>query len=220
MRKPNPINKQKKDIVCPVSKLFSFLNNNLPEFVKNFPYDKTKIGGMKEDVLTEALIFFLMNRSCTEKFSFMSQATQEGRRTVDVGVYLFGSNLKFIFCIEAKFLPHSPANYVTGEYAAIKRFKAKQHGLNNSVDKEPLPQSGIIAYVTSGTFHDHLRKINTNIQELSIAYGQKQDEFQLTWSKSEQLEEVYFNSTGRLSSKHPRQNTSNIHLHHFWIYVS
>ena len=115
MRKPNPINKQKKKISCPVSKLLSFVNTSLPEFVEKFPYDKTKIGCMNEDVLTEALIIFFQHRSRTENSSFMQQATQEGRRTVDGAVYLYGNNVKFIFCIEAKFLPHSPPDYVTVE---------------------------------------------------------------------------------------------------------
>ena len=46
----------------------------------------------------------------------MQQSTQEGKRTVDIGVFLFGNQLNYIFCVEAKFLPHSPFDYVTGEY--------------------------------------------------------------------------------------------------------
>ncbi|OQY35102.1 MAG: hypothetical protein B6I38_01820 [Anaerolineaceae bacterium 4572_5.1] len=196
------------------------MDGNLPEFLESFPYDKTNIGCMGEDVLTVALVFFLINRSKNLNFVFMPQVPQKGRRTVDIGVFLFGSDANCIFCIEAKFLPHSPFDYVTGEYAAIKRFKAMEHGLKNSVDKIPLPQNGIIAYVKSGAFKEHLGKINKTIQGLSNTHFQAPDEFKLTWAKSEQLDEVYFNSIGRLYSKHPRQKTSDISLHHFWIHVS
>jgi len=62
MRKPNPIKKQKKEIVSPVFKLLSFIDDNLPKFLESFPYDKTNIGCMGEDALTEALVFFLLDR--------------------------------------------------------------------------------------------------------------------------------------------------------------
>ncbi len=220
MNKPNPTKKQKKEIVNPViSKLLSFIDDNLPDFIKCFPYDKTNISRMGEDVLTEALVFFLVNRARTENFSFMQQPTQEGRRKVDIGIFLFGNNLNYIFCIEAKFLHPSPFDYVTGEYAAIKRFKANEHGLNNSIEKKPRPQNGIVAYMKSDTFKDHLIRINEKIKELSDNHSQKTDNFGL--DKSEQLEKIYFKSIGKLFSKHPRQKASDdVILHHFWIYVN
>lgn len=217
MNKPHPIKKQKKEIVAPLSKLLKFIDDNLPNFLREFPHNVINISCMSEDILTEALVSFFVNN--TEDFSFMTQATQ-GKRKVDIGVFLRGNNLNYIFCIEAKFLPHSPFDYVTGEYAAIKRFKANEHGLNNSIEKIPLSQNGIIAYVTSGTFEKHFIKINKEIQKISNNHSQKPDEFGLKWNNSEQLEKIYFNSIGKLFSKHPRKQTSDVSLHHFWIYMS
>ncbi len=220
MKKPNPVNKQKKEIVDPVSRLLSFLDNTLPYFFNEFPFDKKNATSMNENILTEALVFFLMNKARTGDFSFMPQSNQETGRTVDIGVCLFGSNLNYFFCIEAKFLPHSPFDYVTGKYAAIKRFKAREHGLNNSIEKKPLAQSGIVAYVKEGKFDDHFVKINGRIKELAENHSQNTDKFGLTWNVAEQLEKVYFESIAKLFSTHPRQNASDVNLHHFWVYVS
>ncbi|MCP4371975.1 MAG: hypothetical protein GY797_28230 [Deltaproteobacteria bacterium] len=219
MSKPNPTKKQKKEIVSPVFKILSFLATNLPDFWEFFPYDKTNTNSMGEDELTEALVFFLTNKSRAEDFSFMPQAIQKGRRTVDIGVFLFGNRLSYIFCIEAKFLPHSPFDYITGEYAAIKRFKAMQHGVNNSIDNIPLPQNGIIAYVKSGTFEKHFIKINEEIRKIANKHSQKPDDFGLTWNISEQLKKIYFKSIAKLFSIHPRQKASNLELYHFWVYI-
>lgn len=40
------------------------------------------------------------------------------------------------------------------------------------------------------------------------------------WGKSEQLEKLYFNSIGKLFSKHICQNDLDVKLYHFWIYVN
>jgi hypothetical protein len=219
MSKFKPVNRFKRKLNNPVSILLDFINSVLPEFVKNFPFEAGIIK-MNEDALSEALVFFLLNRARTENFSFISQPNQKGRRKVDIGVFLFGNNLNYLFCIEVKLLPHPRFDYVTGENAAIKRFKANEHGLNNCDEKIPLPQSGIIAFVKSGNFEKHKININEKIQTLATTHSQKNDEFGLTWNNSEQLVKVYFNSIGRLSSKHPRKDNSEINLHHFWIYVN
>ncbi len=219
MNKPNPTKKQKKEIGDPVSKLLAIMDNNLPEFLKSLPYDKETVSSMEEDKLTEELVRFFLNKVHTEGFLFMSQPIQEGRRKVDIGVFLAGNNSEYIFCIEAKFLPHSPFDYVTGEYAAIKRFKANEHGLNNSIEKIPLSPNGIIAYIKSGSFEKHFIKINEQIRKKAKSYSQEADEFGLTWDKSEQLEKIYFKSIGKLFSKHPRLEASDVTLYHFWIYT-
>ena len=219
MNKPKPTKKQKKEIVDPVSKLLAFMDYNLPKFLSEFPLDKKNLNSMPENILTEALVFFLINKVRNEGFSFMQQTTQEGKRTVDIGVFLFGNKLNYIFCIEVKFLPHSPFDYVTGEYAAIKRFKANEHGLNNSIERIPLSQNGIIAYVKSGTFDEHFLKINEKIQKIALKYSQNPDEFGLIWHNSEQLKEIYFRSIAKLMSKHPRKKASYVSLYHFWISV-
>jgi len=219
MSKPTPNKKKKKEIVDPVSKLLEFLDDNLPNFLNEFPHDRKNVNSMSENSLTEALVFFLINKARTEGFSFMQQTTQEGKRTVDIGVFLFGNQLNYIFCIEAKFLPHSPSDYVTGEYAAIKRFKANEHGLNNSIEQTPLSQNGIIAYVKSGTFDEHFLMINEKIQKVASTYSQKPDEFGLNWYNSEQLEKIYLRSIAKLISNHPRKKVSYVSLYHFWISI-
>jgi len=222
MNKPNPTKKQKKEISDSVFKLLAIMDNNLPEFLKSLPYDKKTVSSMEEDKLTEELVRFFLNKVHIEGFLFMSQPIQKGRRKVDIGVFLAGNNSEYIFCIEAKFLRlrHSSFDYVTGEYAAIKRFKAKEHGLNNSIEKVPLPQNGIVAYVKSGTFKDHFIKINEKIKKLSENHSHKQDEFGSTWNKSEQLEKIYFKSIAKLFSIHPRPKTTDVSLYHFWIYTA
>lgn len=219
MSKPTPNRKKKKEIVDAIAKLLAFMDDNLPKFLNEFPHNKKKAHSMNENTLTEALVFFLVNTARTEEFSFMQQTTQEGKRTVDIGVFLFGNQLNYIFCIEAKFLPHSPFDYITGEYAAIKRFKANEHGLNNSIEKIPLSQNGIIAYVKSGTFDEHFLRINEKIQELALKHSLITDEFGLTWDNSEQLEKIYFRSIAKLISKHTRKKASYVSLYHFWIYI-
>lgn len=217
MIKPKPNRNKKKELLDPVSKLLEFLDDNLPNFLNEFPYKKKNVKSLNENSLTEALVFFLMNKARTEGFSFMQQVTQEGKRTVDIGVFLFGNRLNYIFCFEAKFLPHSPFDYVTGEYAAIKRFKANEHGLNNSIDKIPLSQNGIIAYVKSGSFDDHFLTINNQIQKIALKYCQNPDKFGLNWYYSEQLEKIYFSPMAKLISRHPRKNAHDVSLYHFWI---
>jgi len=220
LNKPNPTKKQKKEIVNPVSKLLAIMDNNLPNFLKYLPYNKDTISAMEEDKLTEELGRFFLNKVHTEGFLFMPQPNQEKRRKVDIGVFLAGNNSEYIFCIEAKFLPHSPLDYVTGEYAAIKRFKAIEHGLNNSIGKIPLSQNGIVAYVKSGTFEKHFIQINKQIRKIAKNYSQKTDKFGLIWNDSEQLEKIYFKSIAKLISQHPRLRSSDVKLYHFWIYVT
>ncbi|QTA79346.1 Uncharacterized protein dnl_16100 [Desulfonema limicola] len=77
-----------------------------------------------------------------------------------------------------------------------------------------------MAYVKSGKFEDYFVKINKQIQDISNCYSQKTDEFGLTWNESEKLEKIYFQSIGRLFSKHPRQKDSAVILHHFWVYIT
>ena len=150
----------------------------------------------------------------------MAQPKQAGRKKVDIGIGLHGGHGNYIFCIEAKNLP--TPEYVTGNGGAIKRFKKCEHGLSgsNPISGKPLPQNGIVAYVKSGTFEKHFIKINKKIQEIANNHSQKPDAFGLTWDDSEQLEKNYFNSIGKLFSKHPRQKASDVSLYHFWIYVN
>ncbi len=61
--------------------------------------------------------------------------------------------------------------------------------------------------------------INKKIEKMAKSHSQKTDKFGLNWNNSEKLKKIYFDSIGRLSSKHPRQQEADVHLYHFWIYV-
>jgi hypothetical protein len=169
-----------------------------------------------EDHYTELLIKFL-DKNTPSRFKFFNQATQNksGRkaRTVDIGIYLSYDELfNYIFCMEAKYLPTS--NYVTGDSAAIKRFKKCEHGLSNRNPKigKPLPENGIVAYVKKDDFTTHENKINQEI--IRLAKSETPDKFNLVWAESEQLQKTKFDY--KFISNHSRENAPNVKLHHFW----
>lgn len=87
MTEPKPTKKQKKEIVDPISKLLAFMEYNLPKFFSEFPLNKNNINSIPENILTEALVFFFINKVRREGFSFMQQTTQEGKRTVESVFY-------------------------------------------------------------------------------------------------------------------------------------
>jgi hypothetical protein len=171
--------------------------------------DKTS----NENHYTEQLIKYL-TYSASSKFVFFNQPTQKDKRSVDLGIYLKADRKSnYIFCIEAKFLPSY--DYVTGEYAAIKRFKKCEHGLSKYKNGIPLLENSIVAYVKKESFKNHQAKINKKITELSKK--RKEDKFDLTWNKSEQLKETSL--TTKFISNHLRIDAPNVKLHHFWIAV-
>ncbi len=200
------------------------LEKNLPNFTASKVFEERNKKGITENELTSALRFFLEN--CNGKkeqlrFTFETQAVQPNGRTADIGVQLMGdyqSSGNYIFLLEAKFLPYSHNDYVIGEYAAIKRFKAIQHGYNNPIGEENLEVSGIIAYVKRHDFDYHFTRVNNKITELSNAT--QPDEYGLTWQSSELLKKIYFNEIAKLTSEHTRiDNSGMITLHHFWVKV-
>ena len=215
MNTPSPKNRKHNKTV---EDLISFIEKVSESFTNSVPFKTQYSQDSDEDHLTELLVWHCIEED-NENYAFIPQTKQKGKRKVDIGIGLRGGRGSYIFCIEAKFLPHSPFDYVTGEYAAIKRFKAMEHGINNSVDKIPLPQSGIIAYVKSGTFEKHLLKINREIQKVADKYSQKPDDFGQNWNLSEQLEKIYFKSIAKLLSKHPRKKASDVTLYHFWVHI-
>jgi len=130
---------------------------------------------------------------------------------------LKANNEHYIFNIEAKFLP--PKDYVTGEYAAIKRFKKCEHGLShcNPEIAKLLPQNAIVAYSRSGTYTKHLESINQKIVRLSKQ--NKSDKFGLKWNTEEQLKLLNLTTSAKLQSKHQRNDKSEVTLYHFWVSV-
>jgi len=222
MNKPSPNNRKPNKTI---QDLIDFIESAVKGFTNSTTFKQQYHDKSDEDHLTEILLWHYQeeNRKHEEKYIFMAQPKQENRRKVDIGIGLFGGSGNYIFCIEAKILllPQPCFDYITGKYAAIKRFKAQEHGLSSSNPNigKPLPYNCIIAYVKLGTFKEHFIKINEKIKEIAEKHSQQADKFGLTWNASEQLEKIYFKSIAKLFSKHPRQSSSDVSLYHFWIYV-
>jgi len=209
-----------------VEMLIKLLVNGLPSFPNSdiFQQDIDVKGNEDEDAYTETLVKYLAYKKEFNNYRFSSFAGQKGKRKVDIGVELKANNEFYIFTIEAKFLPHSPNDYITGEYSAIKRFKKCEHGLSNTNPKKayPLPENGIVAYVKSKKLQEHKNKINKQLKELANSYQKVKDNFGLNWDISEKLmlekqnEELF----AKLKSTHTRIDNSKLILHHFWINVA
>lgn len=204
-----------------VAELISILEQKISLFYDSAIFKRDIFEGSNENHYTETLIKFLEEGEKTERFSFKPQVLQKEKRTCDIGVHLRADSEFYIFCIEAKFLPHSPNDYVVGDYAAIKRFKKNEHGISNFNEAKsyPLPESGIVAYVKSGNFETHFEKINDEIQELSNKFSTVKDKFGLNWQVSEKLTPKYPPQNDKHESKHLRIDNSTVKLHHFWVAV-
>lgn len=203
-----------------LTKLLSELNQMIPLFVKSEIFVRDIFDGSDEDHYTEMLIKYFANENPESRFSYMNQSSLPNRRSIDIGVYLKANSEHYIFCIEAKFLP--PKDYVTGEYAAIKRFKKREHGLSNRNPEKAktLSESAIIGYAKSERFDEHLTKINAQIRK--SAASKSMDSFGLMWEESEQLQKNNWGAVDFASShsSHSCVDDSTIKLHHFWVKVS
>ncbi len=202
-----------KDLIELVEELTRLISN----FVGSSIFKRDIFDKSDEDHYTETLIKYLENENTGSRFSFKQQASLPKRRSTDIGVHLKADSEHYIFCIEAKFLP--PKDYVTGGYAAIKRFKKREHGISNRNPKKAknLPESAIIGYSKSGTFNGHFNAINTKVQSLSSS--KVADKFGIVWKMSEQLQQVNMNKIAVLFSNHSCTDKSEIKLHHFWVKV-
>lgn len=200
-----------------LTELLLELDALIPNFVESAIYKRDIIETSNEDHFTETLIKYLENVKCDSRFSFKQQASLLKRRSTDIGVHLKANSEHYIFNIEAKFLP--PKDYVTGDYAAIKRFRKGEHGLSsyNPLKAKKLPQSAIAGYSKSGTFDKHLNTINKKI--VALAKSKKADKFGLMWRSSEQLKKITFATAAKLESNHQRLDGSLFRLHHFWVHV-
>jgi hypothetical protein len=200
-----------------LEKLLSELYQMIPKFIESPIFDRDIFDNSDENHYTETFIKYVENEKKDSRFSYKQQISLPNKRSADIGIHLKADSEYYIFNIEAKFLP--PNDYVTGEYAAIKRFKKNEHGLSNRnpAKAKKLPESAIIAYSKSGTFDNHLENINKSI--LKLSKSKIPDKFGLTWSDTEQLRTIKFDKTAILTSEHSRTDETKIRLHHFWVYV-
>ncbi len=197
---PNSLNKE----------LVLFMEQTLPSFQASQEFIDILEHKKNENQHSLSFCVFMTNE-CHSKFYFARENAQKGSSVIDIGVYR-GSVL--IFTIEAKLLPTPKGSkkklrdeheYVYGKGAGIQRFKEESHGLDNGGNL--LLENGLIAFIKNGDFAQWFKKVNEWI--LSAA-----------WGEQEQLEEISFDSIGKLRSKHIRINNSQVILYHFWIDVS
>lgn len=200
-----------------LEELLTELNNLVPKFVDSSTFKRDIFDKSDENHYTETFIRYFENENKSSRFSLMNQASLPNRRSSDLGICLKANNEHYIFCIEAKFLP--PTDYVSGEYAAIKRYKKLEHGLSHRDPNKAkhLSECGILAYSKSDTFKSHLHNINDKIVTLSKS---TLDNCGLKWDTSEKLSIVEMTETAYLKSKHPRNESNHIELHHFWVNIN
>lgn len=199
-----------------LKELLTELNNLVPQFVDSSTFKRDIFDMSDENHYTETFIKYFLNENKESRFGLMNQISLPNRRSSDIGIYLKANDEHYIFCIEAKFLP--PIDYVSGEYAAIKRYKKLEHGLSHRDPNKAkhLPECGILAYSKSDTFNKHLSKINDKIQILSNG---KTDHYGLYWDVSEKLSSILIGDSAYLKSPHPRNGSNVINLHHFWVNI-
>lgn len=181
-----------------------------------------------ENGLNESLCGFLsiQARDYLPLCHFMHEASQRGRRRVDVAAkpiqrilvegHLYTKN-EPVFVIEGKLLPpprkKREREYLTGLdgeiTGGVQRFKLGEHG--GKID-----EAAIVGYVKKNTLHYWFETINLWIDDL-ILYDQC-----LEWSESEKLtlfqednQSAYSISTNLRDAV--KCNSDTIKLHHFWV---
>lgn len=211
-----------------IKKVFSFIENCLPEFKENFSNIKP------EDGLSQELIYILDNKSreklptCAFSSEHMEDTSKGNSRRDDIGVRAvkgislyatFYPNNKPFIAIEAKRLDSKidkkrQKEYVVGrldeskyiESGGIERFKKQIHGVG-------LIYVGMIGYLQTDDFDTWLKKINNWIDE-EIKESTSKD---LIWEKQDKL---IPNSNNTLfatyNSKH-QCKTKNIDMYHIWV---
>jgi len=201
-----------------LAELLAELNELIPKFTASSIFTRDIFEGSDENHYTETLIKYFENEKGKEsRFSYKQQASLPNKRSVDIGIHLKADSEHYIFCIEAKFLPQK--DYVTGKYAAIKRFKKGEHGLScrNPKKARMLRESAIVAYSRSQTVEHHLKAINKKIN--SLAETGEADKFGLFWYSNEQLKIEQYTPIAILLSYHSRHDNSRIKLHHYWVEI-
>ena len=193
-----------------VADLVAFIEKELPKF----PNSEEFVGILeaKKNENQHSLSFCVyMTNKCKSKYYFARENAQKGSSVIDIAVY---SGSVLIFTIEAKLLPIPPGTtqhprseheYVHGKGAGIQRFKDGKHGVDNT--NNYLNENGLIGFVKDNDFDFWHKKINQWITDSS-------------WGISEMLEKRYFNTTGKLTSRHKRVDNLGFLLHHFWVKVT
>ncbi len=155
MNKPNPKNRKTNKII---EDLIVFIEKAAICFTSSSFFIEQHHQNSDEDHLTEILCWHYNeeDRQNGEKYIFMPQPNQEGKRKVDIGIGLHDGRGNYIFCIEAKILPPT-SEYITNNTGAIKRFKKCEHGLSSSNpnNKKALSHNAIVAYVKSDSFEKY-----------------------------------------------------------------
>lgn len=184
-----------------------------------------------ENGLNESLCGFLSihARDYLPLCHFMHEASQRGRRRVDVAAkpikhilvegHLYTKNDP-VFVIEGKLLPppgkKREREYLTGLdgeiTGGVQRFKLGEHG-------GKLDEAAIVGYVQKNSLHSWYETINSWIDDL-ISHDQY-----LEWRESEKLtlfhedkQCAYSISTNIRDAE--KCNSDTIKLHHFWVNLS
>lgn len=204
--------------------IVSFIRKQLPLWGT----DPDTPRNMAENFLNESLCGFLniQSRNDLPLCHFMHEASQRGRRKVDVATkpvqhiivngHLYTKNDP-LFAIEGKLLPpprkKREREYLTGFNGQItggvQRFKLGEHG--GKID-----EAGIVGYVKKKSLHYWFETINSWIDELILS-----DQY-IEWKEGEQLGSFHENShTAYMTSENSRNpekcKSHTILLHHFWV---
>jgi len=192
-----------------VSDLVILIESQLPTF--SLSEEFVNILEKKKNENQHSLSFCAyMTNVCKSRFYFARENAQKGARVIDIAVYKGGI---LVFTIEAKLLPtpkgkstkeRDEHEYVYGRGAGIQRFKEGHHGRDN-VDNLLL-ESGLIGFLKDNSFDFWHGKVNQWINDAN-------------WGHDEILSKIYFDSVGKLMSRHIRFDHSTIILHHFWVKV-
>lgn len=207
-----------------IEAIVSFVRKQLPLWAADSDTPKN----VAENCLNESLCGFLniQSRCNLPLCHFMHEASQRGRRKVDVATkpvqhilvegHLYTKNDP-VFAIEGKLLPppgkKREREYLTGLGGEItggmQRFKLGEHG-------GKLDAAAIVGYVQKNSFHYWFETINSWIDELILS-----DQY-LEWKESEKLGSFHEDKqTAYLISEHSRRpekcKSGTILLHHFWV---
>ena len=201
-----------------VDKLIIFLEKYLPEFSQEVIFSKDE----NEINITYELRKYLQRkrRFNVEKieypFEFEREVPQLPKnkkghaKATDVGVNLYveDNSSKLIYCIEAKRLPtgkrEREKEYLFGKKGGVQRFKVNDHGKSKD-GNQLFPRNGMVGYVQENDFDHWHQKINEWIIN------------EPTWSNTEILHKVSFDTIAKLESSHERISKDNLKLTHFWI---
>lgn len=204
--------------------IISFVRKQLPLW-RDDP--DTPINGA-ENALNESLCGFLdiQSRRDLPLCYFMHEASQRGRRKVDVAakpvrhIYVEGhlyTKNDPLFAIEGKLLPppgkKREREYLTGLdgeiTGGVQRFKLGEHG-------EKLNEAAIVGYVRKSSLRYWFETINSWINELIFS------DQHLEWRSSEKLvsfledkRTAYSISNNLRDGEKCKSNA--IRLHHFWV---